>query len=76
MGKKMTIKEAAEHLGLAQHFIRQSIHKGEIPFIMAGVRYVLDIEEVEEILKKSSFENMHQKRGSISIKYGSLRTVK
>lgn len=63
MGRKMTIKAASKELNLTEHFLRQYIRNGEIPYLLAGSRYILDVDEVEEILRKKALDNMHRQGG-------------
>lgn len=73
MGKKMLLKEASMSLGLSQNALRNAIRSGQIPFIMIGNRYVVDVELVEKTLERAAHENMLAKQTG-GKKYG-LRRV-
>lgn len=49
----LTIKEASELTGLSYNAIRQMCIKGEIPFIKAGSKYLINKEKLLEYLKAS-----------------------
>ncbi|MFH5836717.1 hypothetical protein ACHAL6_11655 [Proteiniclasticum sp. C24MP] len=62
MGRKMLIKEASVTLGLSQNALRNAIRRGDVPFLMIGNRYVVDVELVEKTLERTSLENMLAKQ--------------
>lgn len=72
MNKRLLVNQAAHVLGVSSHYLRTEIKAGRIPYLKAGNRYILDIEQVEEFLKNKAIENMN----SISednIEFGVLR---
>jgi excisionase family DNA binding protein len=73
MSKRMQLKEAAEELGMSQHYLRTEMIAGRIPHLRAGNRYILDIEQVEEFLKYKAMKNL--KLETEIIDYGRLRKV-
>lgn len=73
MSKRMLLKQAAVELGLSPHYLRAEIKGGRIPYLMAGNRYILDIQLVEEYLKYKAFENMQEPEKVSPI--GKLRRV-
>lgn len=73
MGKRLLLKEAAEELGMTQHYLRTEIKARRIPYLMAGNRYILDVQQVEEYLKCKALENMKPTENVIQI--GKLRRI-
>jgi excisionase family DNA binding protein len=72
MSKRLLLNRAAEALGVTEHYLRTEIKAGRIPYLMAGNRYIIDVEQVEEFLKNKAMGNM-KRISEGSIKYGVLR---
>lgn len=58
----MTIREASEHTGLSQFFIRSGCRTGEIPHIMSGAKYLVDLPAFLSLLR----EMEHSTEGGIN----------
>ena len=50
----MSIKEACTFTGLSQHFLRQGVKDGSIPFLMAGSKYMINVPRLLEKLDRES----------------------
>lgn len=75
MGRKLSIRGASELLDLSEHFLRKCVKNGELPFIKAGSKIILDVELVEETLRKKSIQNMQQTGGDKKKGYGIIGPV-
>jgi hypothetical protein len=67
MGLKMTIKEAAQAVGMSEHSIRQKIKMGLYPFIRCGVgrgRIFVDIDLLEKAIEQEQADNMAAQRAA------------
>lgn len=73
MSKRLLLKEAAKVLGMSQHYLRTEIKAGRLPYLCAGNRYILDVEQVEEFLKDKALENMESNCNVVD--YGRLRRI-
>lgn len=53
------IRSAAASPGfpLSYHALRAGIKQGRFPYVIAGHRYLVDLEQVQEILVAESLEN-------------------
>lgn len=74
MSKRMLLTQAAAELGVTPHFLRLEAKAGRIPYIMAGNRYIFDVEQCEQFLKAKALENMES--NNIEDGRGQLRRVK
>ena len=74
MAKRLLLNPAAEALGVTPHFLRTEAKAGRVPFFWAGNRFVFDIEQVDEFLKKKALENLKAQQGG-AVGYGILRKV-
>ena len=74
MGKRLLLNPAAEVLGVTVHYLRTEIKSGRMPYLKAGNRYIIDVEQVEEYLKCKAIENM--KSGEEVIQIGVLLKVR
>jgi excisionase family DNA binding protein len=72
MSKRLLLNPAAEALGVTEHYLRTEIKAGRIPYLKAGNRYIIDVEQVEEFLKNMAIENMQLAPEPI-VQYGVLR---
>lgn len=72
MTRRALLKEGALELGLTEHYLRTEIKAGRIPYLKAGNRYIIDVEQVEEFLKNKSIENMNSSN-VVNNQYGVLR---
>jgi len=74
MARRMLLKEAAEELGVTKHFLYTEARAGRIPHFRAGNRYIFDVEQVDEYLKKKALENVKQEQDN-AVQYGKLRKI-
>jgi excisionase family DNA binding protein len=72
MSKRLLLNQAAQELGLTSHYLRNEIKAGRLPYLRAGNRYIIDVEQVEEFLKNKACENM-KPLSQENIQYGVLR---
>lgn len=72
MSKKAYIKQAAEELGLTEYQLRRMAREGKIPYLKSGSRYIFDVPQCEEYLKKEALENIKQPD---PVEYGVLRKI-
>lgn len=49
-----TIKETAKLFGLAEHFVRQLVIKGEVVAVKAGCKYLVNIDRLAEYLNTNT----------------------
>lgn len=49
-----TIKNTAKLFGLAEHFVRQLIIKGEIVAVKAGCKYLVNVDKLAEYLNTNT----------------------
>lgn len=75
MPKRMLIKEAAEYLGVSKHFLYTEARAGRIPHFKSGNRYIFDVEQVDEFLKKKALENVRTDDNEKVFQYGKLRRI-
>lgn len=73
MGKKAYMKQAAQELGLTEYQLRRMAKEGRIPFLRSGVKFIFDVPQCEEYLKKEALENMKQPEPTNQ--YGVLRKI-
>ncbi len=52
----VTVKQAVNHTGLSEHYIRQQLQAGRIPHIMAGKKYLINLPLFKEMLETQSRE--------------------
>ena len=55
-------KEAARAVGLSPYALRQGTLTGQYPFCRAGNRYLYDVAELEEALRREAGENQRKAR--------------
>lgn len=58
MARRLLIGLAAKELGVSEHFLRTEIRAGRIPYISAGNRYIVDPEQVDQVLRNRALDNM------------------
>lgn len=75
MSRRMLLKEAAEALGVSRHFLYTEARAGRIPHFRAGNRYIFDIEQVDEFLKRKALESVKEEEDEKIINYGKLRRI-
>jgi len=75
MSRRMLLKDAANALGLSKHFLYTEARAGRIPHFRAGNRYIFDIDQVDEFLKKKALENVRTDSNEKVVKYGQLRRI-
>lgn len=73
MSKKLYIKRAAEELGLTEYQLRRMAKEGKVPYLKSGVRYIFDVSQCEEYLKKEAIGNI--KQPDTGEQYGVLRKI-
>lgn len=49
-----TIKNTAKLFGLAEHFVRQLVIKGEIVAVKAGCKYLVNVDKLAEYLNTNT----------------------
>lgn len=54
----LTIGEVAERTGLAKHYIRQLVLNGEIYYLKAGRKYLINYERLIEYLDNKQQESL------------------
>ena len=74
MARRAYIKQAAEELGVSEHFLRTGARAGEIPCFKSGNRYIFDIQQCKEYLKHKAMENVNRVEEPVK-QYGVLRKV-
>lgn len=72
MSKRLLLNQAALSLGVTPHYLRTEIKAGRLPYLKAGNRYIIDVDQIEEFLKNKAIENMKPVLET-SINYGVLR---
>ena len=75
MAKRLLLNPAADALGVTPHFLRTEAKAERIPHLKCGNRYIFDIEQVEEWLKKKALDNVKSQEGENGVQYGKLRKV-
>jgi len=75
MTRRMLLKDAAKALGVSRHFLYTEARAGRIPHFRAGNRYIFDIEQVDEFLKKKALENVREEKDEKIFQYGKLRRI-
>lgn len=75
MAKRMLLKEAAEMLGVSRHFLYTEARANRIPHFRSGNRYIFDVEQVDEFLKRKAMENVRTKEDEKVVQYGRLRRI-
>lgn len=60
--KRVTIEQAAAHLGTTNYTIRRGIRLGRWPAITLGGKYLLDLEELEKCLRNEAEQNRQKAR--------------
>lgn len=75
MSRRMLLKEAAEELGVSRHFLYTQARAGRIPHFRAGNRYIFDVEQVDEFLKRKALENVREENNENFAQYGRLRKI-
>jgi len=75
MPKRMLLKDAATALGVSKHFLYTEARAGRIPHFRAGNRYIFDVDQVDEFLKKLALENVKKEENEKVIRYGQLRRI-
>lgn len=74
MYKFLTINEAANATGMPPYRLRQWVLKKKIRFNMAGNRYIINLQWLEEDLKKMAEQNVSASEERTS-EYGKLRRI-
>ena len=77
MARRMLLKEAAEELGVSRHFLYTEARAKKIPHFRSGKRYIFDVEQVDEFLKKKAMENVIEieEQDEKVVQYGKLRRI-
>ncbi len=75
MARRATLVEAAERLGLSRHYLYTEARAGKIPCLKAGSRYVFDVEQVDEFLKKKCMEQIRKADSESTEQYGRIRKI-
>ncbi|MBP1546178.1 MAG: helix-turn-helix domain-containing protein [Oscillospiraceae bacterium] len=55
-----TIKNTAKIFGLAEHFVRQLVIKGEIAAVKAGCKYLVNVDKFAEYLNSNTLTPTEQ----------------
>ena len=72
---RMLLKDAAKALGVSKHFLYTEARAGRVPHFRAGNRYIFDVEQVDEFLKKKALENVRADDNEKVFQYGKLRRI-
>jgi len=75
MTRRMLLKDAAKALGVSKHFLYSEARAGRIPHFRAGNRYIFDVDQVDEFLRKKALENVKETENEKPIRYGVLRRI-
>lgn len=75
MARRMLLKEAAEELGVSRHFLYTEARAGRIPHFRSGNRYIFDVDQVDEFLRKKALENIREERDEKILQYGQIRRI-
>lgn len=75
MSRRMLLKEAAEALGVSRHFLYTEARAGRIPHFRSGNRYIFDVDQVDEFLRKKALENIREERDEKILQYGQIRRI-
>lgn len=62
MGKYMLLKEAAKKEEIPAYRLRMLCIEKKIRFVMAGNRYVINLDWLQEDLEKMALENIEQQQ--------------
>jgi len=52
----LTLKEAAQYLGLSESYLYKATAKKEIPFIRLGRKLIFDIRKLDDLMKQNTIE--------------------
>lgn len=55
-----TIKTTAKMFGLAEHFVRQLVIKGEVVAVKAGCKYLVNVDKLAEYLNTNTLEAVQE----------------
>ena len=75
MARRVGIKEAAEILGVSKHFLYTEARAGRIPCNRSGNKYLFDVDQVDEFLRKKALENIREERDEKILQYGKIRRI-
>ena len=75
MSRRVGIKEAAEELGVSRHFLYTEARAGRIPHFRSGNRYIFDVDQVDDFLRKKALENVRINHDERVVQYGQLRRI-
>lgn len=69
MSRFIGIRSAAASPGfpLSYHALRAGIKQGRFPYVVAGHRYLIDPEQVQEILMMEAFENQAARKKEVEV---------
>lgn len=73
MANRMRLPDAAKHVGLSEYSLRQMVKAGRIPAFKVGSRFILDVDQVEDILNRRALENV--KEDEADIVTGKIRRI-
>ena len=51
------IQEASDERGLSTYFVRQLVLDGKVKYIKSGVKYLINLDSLDEYLDKMEQEN-------------------
>jgi len=69
--RMQTINEVAREFGLARHFVREKVLRGEVVYVCAGKKYLINAEKFAEWLNQGE-----QAREPGSITAGKIRHLR
>ena len=72
MSRRLLLNQAAEVLGVTVHYLRTEVKAGRMPYLRAGNRYIIDVEQAENFLKNKAIQNMNPMSEEVA-QYGMLR---
>ena len=75
MAKRAALVEAAKRLGLSRHYLYTEARAGRIPHLKAGTKYVFDVDQVDEFLKRKCMERVREADSESAEQYGRIRKI-
>lgn len=75
MANRMLLKDAAKELGVTKHFLYTEARAGRIPHFRAGNRYIFDVEQVDEFLKRKALDSVREEQYEKVVQYGQIRKI-
>lgn len=61
---RVTVSAAAKHIGCSEYAVKTGIKQGRFPYVLLGGRYLLEVEQIEAVLRQEAEENRRKARGA------------